>query len=210
MGIEEIDLNIDKTTWELEQDCPGFKSFNEFYESYPKSMLDFNDFTSSCSLDDHLSALEVLKRENRAGKLLYVACAFGFGIKTIQSLGFEIKGVDVEKRYVSECVNRGLDVEVGTAFDLQFPDCTFDVVISKDFLRRDYLFSQGIRNGLFEQLRVVKKGGIAVNYSMLSNADFGFGDRLKQYEFENLPFSALRRYSVNFSNQTRYVDVFEK
>ena len=223
MEIREINLEADKTLSDREDELLSLEGLAEFAETYPKGYEDkfelkyYSDFFCCADFRFHVSGADVLARERKEGDALYLACAFGHGVKLLEALGFDAKGIDIVSFYVGECRKRGLDVAVDDALELKFPDESFDVTVSKDFLRYDYISMDKILMCLYEQFRVLRKGGIAVAYSMLHDSPgsnlFTRTDsqKLPVSVIKSLPFRELRRYTIDYEGYVkRFVDVFEK
>ncbi|GAI94891.1 unnamed protein product, partial [marine sediment metagenome] len=168
MDITNTCLGINEHPAVLGWEYHNIAEIRKFQDSYPRTWIGRDgNFLLSWRAGHHISGIEVLKKEKKTGNALYIACAFGIGVKLMEYLGYDVKGIDIKPFYVKSCIKRGLDVSLDDAFDLQFPDDTFDITISRDFLRRDYIHENGIEFSLNEQHRVLKPGGIAINYSHL-------------------------------------------
>ena len=140
-------------------------------------------------------------------------------VKLFNSLGYSVVGLDLLHSYAREGVKRGLKIIVGKTQALPFPKEIFDITASRDLLCKDCLRPSDITQSLFEQHRVLKNGGIAIVYSMLGDRKYrggllsmgmGLVRRLELKDYEGLPFVSVRRYSLDFQRQIRYVDVLEK
>ena len=80
---------------------------------------------------------------------------------------------------VDFCVSQGLHANVMDAVQTSFPDNSFDIVVSRDFVCSTYLPSRKIVEHLDEQHRLLKPGGFAVFTTMWP--------MIPPYDSENLP-----------------------
>jgi len=117
-----------------------------------------------------LAAVMALAGNRRDTKILYVASSYGLGLKMLQLAGFtNITGVDIDENAVEFSQSQGLDAKAMDASHMDFPDETFDVVVSRNFLVTNYApypntIEQGVDRVPFldEQHRVVRNGGAIV------------------------------------------------
>jgi len=222
MRFKEIRINTGKKFCEEEDYVT--KSIKRFVESYEdvKNIVkncgrtgQYSDFICSMRMENHRSGIEVLRREREQGNILYAACSFGLGVKLIESFGYSVMGIDIDKYAIRQGKERNLDVRVMNAFNMDFPDNSFDIAISRDFLRPDYL-GEDLKAAFLEQARTIKKGGILINYSALADPvkDDNWNTAKKEMQdpgfFEDLPFDELRRYEVYYDAVKKFVDVLEK
>ena len=117
---------------------------------------------------DLLDELEVefTRRFAEGRDLLEVGCGTGLLLERFQRFARTAKGVDLSPGMLEKARDRGLDVAVGSATELPFPDATFDVVCSFKVLAH----VRDIRRALAEMARVTRPGGtvIAEFYNPLS------------------------------------------
>ncbi len=67
---------------------------------------------------------------HRDGHLLEIGCAWGGRIDRDRERGWSVTGVDINEKAVTwGRTNRGLDLRVGSIFDMDFPDHTFDAIV---------------------------------------------------------------------------------
>jgi len=204
--------------------------FHEFIKSFPQSELrdvdhkvrdlsfhEWADFFDSVGIDAHVSGILVLKHEKPAPqKVLYVACAHGIGMKLLQSLGYKVYGIDNDHRYIAEANERGIKAHRMNATQLLLPDDKFDVTISRHFLCFDYLNPEQLETALMEQWRVLREGGILINYSQLDSRFGGKDNRLSEDIAKKTQFRKLRKYTIQLydlirkDRYTKHVDVLEK
>ncbi|MBC7531874.1 MAG: 3-demethylubiquinone-9 3-O-methyltransferase [Oligoflexus sp.] len=99
-------------------------------------------------------------------KILDVACGAGLISNKLATFGYEIHGIDqsvssieVAKRHAPSGSN--VNYLAGDAFDLPYPDASFDVVMLLDFL--EHVEEPG--KAILEASRVLKPGGTLVYYT---------------------------------------------
>jgi ubiquinone/menaquinone biosynthesis C-methylase UbiE len=109
---------------------------------------------------DLIDELEVnfVERFARGLDVLEVGCGTGLLLDRIQRFARSAKGVDLSPGMLERARARGLDVEVGSATDLPFPDASFDVACSFKVLPH----VREIRRALAEMARVLRPGGVLV------------------------------------------------
>lgn len=208
MNVQEVSLDIKESLGYLVNECNP-PNIQKYMDSFDEDTQSHKDFVTSMALY-HIPGMKILqRRKQKNSKVLYIACAFGVGVALVKELGYDVKGIDINESYVQECTTRGLDVSVGDACSILFPDESFDVTISKDFLRWDYIDYDTIIKSLVEQHRVLKDEGVAIAYS-ISLGDSAKDGRLHAEKLESLPFDALKRYTLNIGELVCFVDVFEK
>ncbi len=103
------------------------------------------------------------------GRLLEVGCGTGLFLKTAQSAGWEVTGVDISESAVCWCKeNLGLDVTCAELPELKFPDESFDVITVLEVIehvKRPIEYLQDVH-------RILRKEGILVistpNFNSLS------------------------------------------
>ncbi len=95
--------------------------------------------------------------------ILYAASSYGLGMELIRAAGYEnIRGIDLDQRAVDFCKSQGLSANVMDAARTNFPDGSFDMVVSRDFVAPGYLSYDKVITVLNEHHRVLKPGGFAV------------------------------------------------
>ena len=98
---------------------------------------------------------------NQNSKILDVGCGNGVLMKYIlENISKNIRGLEISKKNVQECIEKGLTVIEGNAeLDLgQFPDKSFNYVILSQTLQA-FLNPEKV---LFELLRVGKKAIVTI------------------------------------------------
>lgn len=218
MEVTEREIKLSKRQLDLGREIRGLPGVDDFVKSFDKSMMRNPDFYSCSYIPGHAAALEVFREEQQNNcSVLYMACSYGVGVKILEALGHDVKGIDLNNLAVNDAGLRGLNVSLENAFqicDNTIANGNFDIVTSRDFLRADYLESTQINRLLWIKHGLLREGGIAVCYSMLFDSETiseGSEWRLKNQETSGLPFKEWRKYSVAFSHgMTCFVDVFEK
>jgi SAM-dependent methyltransferase len=92
------------------------------------------------------------------GRILEIGCGLGRVIKHYHARGREIVGIERSKVAVERIrdVLPSLDVRVGDALALDFPDNSFDIALAFGVYHN---FESGLEQGLAEIARVLKPGG---------------------------------------------------
>jgi ubiquinone/menaquinone biosynthesis C-methylase UbiE len=87
--------------------------------------------------------------------VLEVGCGTGLVLERIARFARVARGVDISAKMLERARQRELDVQVGSATALPFPDASFDVACSFKVLAH----VQAIETALAEMARVVRPGG---------------------------------------------------
>lgn len=112
------------------------------------------------------AALDVLNG-NKNASILYAASSWGLGMAMIKAAGYvNIQGIDIDEKAVEFSRAQGLDAKVMDAARTTFPDDTFDLIVSRDFVSWNYLPEQKCLEVVNEQFRLLKPGGYAVFTTM--------------------------------------------
>ncbi len=129
---------------------------------------DFVDSTIPGTQLPALYAVRTLLGDNKGASILYAASSYGLGMKIIEAAGYRnIRGIDLDVRAVNFCKSNGLYANVMDAAKTTFPNDSFDMVVSRDFVAPTYWQSQErIAEFLNEQHRILKPGGFAVFTTM--------------------------------------------
>jgi ubiquinone/menaquinone biosynthesis C-methylase UbiE len=94
-----------------------------------------------------------------AGKdVLEVGCGTGLVLERIAGFARSARGIDISPNMLEQARARGLDVALGDATALPFPDATFDVACSFKVLAH----VRDIDTALAEMARVVRPGGFVL------------------------------------------------
>jgi len=110
------------------------------------------------------------------GKLLEIGCGSGKTLKRLQTLGWEVEGIDFDKKAVEAAVQTGLKVSEGELCTMEYPDNFFDMVISKHLIEHVSDPEQLLR----ESYRILKPKGKMVIYTPNSDS---FGQRYYKREW---------------------------
>lgn len=90
------------------------------------------------------------------GSVLDVGCGAGESLVKLRELGWEAQGIDFDEGAVKAASARGLDVALGDLRSANFPDDTFDAVVSSHVLEH----VADPRDFITESLRILKPGGL--------------------------------------------------
>lgn len=104
-------------------------------------------------IDDQ--AAELVRRVGTGKEVLEVGCGTGLILERIAKFASAATGIDVSPGMVDHARRRGLNVQVGDATELPFPDASFDIACSFKVLAHVPDFGRALR----EMLRVVRPGG---------------------------------------------------
>lgn len=92
--------------------------------------------------------------------VLDLGCATGVLVKALQDRGVSAEGVDFSEWAVAHAITTGVHRANATA--LPFPDQTFDLAISQDFM--EHIHPDDLESVFKEQIRVLKPGGWLVHF----------------------------------------------
>ena len=102
-----------------------YDAFSERYEAHRGP----NDPGGYHELLDELES-ELVRRFGEGRDVLEVGCGTGLILRRLEQFARSAKGVDISPGMLELAKERGLDVRVGSATDLPFPDASFDVTCS--------------------------------------------------------------------------------
>jgi len=88
-------------------------------------------------------------------EVLEVGCGTGLVLKPLSQIASRAAGIDISQGMLAKASERGLEVKLGSATDIPFPDASFDTVVSLKVLAH----VQDIRKAMLECARVVRPGG---------------------------------------------------
>ena len=91
-------------------------------------------------------------------RVLDVGCGTGAVLDLLKDRGFMVEGVDNNEEALKYCRNKNLNVTLGSAEKMSYPDETFDLVVALDVL--EHLPEPGLATQ--EIYRVLKKGGVFI------------------------------------------------
>lgn len=102
--------------------------------------------------------IEFLQRFATDRDVLEVGCGTGLLLERMARFARSAKGIDLSDGMLEKARARGLDVTLGSATELPFPNASFDVACSFKVLPH----VQDIKRALDEMTRVVRPGGIVM------------------------------------------------
>jgi len=102
--------------------------------------------------------IDFTERFGRSSDVLEVGCGTGLLLLRISGFARRAQGVDLSPGMLAHARGRGLDVVLGSATELPFPDESFDVACSFKVLPH----VRDIRRALGEMARVVRPGGFVI------------------------------------------------
>lgn len=124
------------------------------------------------------------KRISKNHSVLDVACGDGRTISNIVDLAGKITGLDIDPKAVADAKQKlqkhpNVEIILGSAFEIPFPDDCFDVIILSMALVN---FDENKNKALSELRRVVKQDGKII---LSVYSDSAKEERLKMYELVN-------------------------
>jgi len=118
-------------------------------------------------------------RSKQNGRLLEVGCGNGATLETLESLGWQVEGVDFDPAAVERARRRGLQVHLGTLSGQGLPAGSFDVVVSNHVIEH----VPDPVDLLRECHRVLKPGG---NLVVITPNIEGWGHRIYGADWRGL------------------------
>jgi SAM-dependent methyltransferase len=61
--------------------------------------------------------------------LLEIGCSTGIKLKWFQNIGWEVSGIEPNRKAADVAIKNGLSVNCGSVFDVDFPEQSYDVII---------------------------------------------------------------------------------
>jgi len=101
-------------------------------------------------------AMNMFLHDRTPGRLLDVGCGSGARLAQLRTLGWQVQGQDVDPSSAAAAQSRGIPIFIGELTDANFPDNTFDAIISHHAIEH----MANPENILRECLRILKPGGI--------------------------------------------------
>lgn len=151
--------------------------WDESAEAWIASIGEEGDFSRTCVLDRPMLA------RVRAGNFNYAldaGCGEGRFSRLLQGIGVRTVGIDPTARLIQEARRRdpGGDYRVGCAENLQFPNETFDLVVSYLTL----IDNPDVATAIAEMTRVLKPGGrlLIANLTSFSTAGEGWSSEAER------------------------------
>lgn len=127
-----------------------YDAFSENYEAHRGE----NDPGGYHDLLDELET-DFVRRYGEGREVLEVGCGTGLILRRIREFAKVARGVDLSPGMLEKARQRGLDVVLGSATELPFPDQSFDVTCSFKVLAH----VPEIERALAEMVRVTRVGG---------------------------------------------------
>lgn len=135
--------------------------------------------------DPVIAAIEQLGRQPR--RILEIGCSNGWRLEYFRDQSSHCAGVDPSSQAI-ESNKSGMDLRVGTAESLPFPDADFDLVIFGFCL---YLVDPAHHfKAIAEADRVLKDGGMIANYDFIPPTHY-------YNDYSHVP--GMRSYKMDFS-----------
>ena len=100
---------------------------------------------------------DLVKNHAVAKDVLELGCGTGMILKEIHPIAKSAKGIDISPGMLEQAKARGLDVVEGSATELPYDDCSFDLVYSFKVLAH----IEQIEDAMSEVSRVLRPGGFA-------------------------------------------------
>jgi ubiquinone/menaquinone biosynthesis C-methylase UbiE len=142
-------------------DASGSNSANrQYYDSFSNRYEQRRGTNDPGGYHELLDELEAGFVQRFAGgrEVLEVGCGTGLVLTRIASFARQAKGVDLSPGMLQVALNRGLEVVEGSAVDLPFADCSFDVTCAFKVLAH----IPDIERALSEMARVTRSGGYVI------------------------------------------------
>lgn len=142
-------------------DASGSHDSNRaYYDAFSKryeALRGANDPGGYHELLDELEA-SFVQRFGTGREVLEVGCGTGLVLSRIARFAKHAKGLDLSPGMLEKARARGLDVTLGSATELPFPDCSFDVTCSFKVLAH----VPDLEKALSEMARVTRPGGMVL------------------------------------------------
>ncbi|MGE3674123.1 MAG: class I SAM-dependent methyltransferase, partial [Polyangiaceae bacterium] len=142
-------------------DASGSHDSNRaYYDAFSKryeALRGTNDPGGYHELLDELEA-SFVERFATGRDVLEVGCGTGLVLSRIARFAKHAQGLDLSPGMLEKAKERGLDVTLGSATDLPFPDASFDVTCSFKVLAH----VPDLEKALSEMARVTRPGGMVL------------------------------------------------
>ncbi|MDF5731913.1 MAG: bifunctional 2-polyprenyl-6-hydroxyphenol methylase/3-demethylubiquinol 3-O-methyltransferase UbiG [Rhizonema sp. PD38] len=119
--------------------------------------------------------VELLKEYgiSRSHKIVEIGCGGGILSEYIARQGFNVTGIDISEGAIEVAKQHALldnieiEYQTGSVYQLSFPNNSFDVVVSSDFLEH----IEDLDKAISEMSRILKSGGIFVFDTIARNEE---------------------------------------
>ena len=161
---------------------PNRNGYPDFFYHYTRHIMRRQGFEKYVLNAKYL--FELCHRPIKGAKILDVGCGFGIDSMIFASLGAEVYGIDVNPDWI-ETIHAYLtdlkwdlpiETKVGDASKLDYPDNTFDVVLSVEAISH----YRDVDNFLEESFRVSRRGGVLI----VSDGNNGANPRIRRKTHE--------------------------
>lgn len=210
-----MDLIISETQifdrYEVKQEISWKAEYEAFDERVRAQCEMFSNPISKADLIDasfllpHVLAIKSLAKlgftPDKVSNSIYVAASCGFGPKAFALAGYPMLATDINSAAVEISNNCGVKAKTMSAFQLEFDKNELGMVVSRDFLRDDYLLEYQLEHALYEQWRVLKPGGIVLHYS-ITPADISNLDRQRGL-IQKIGFAKIHKVPFFYQSKTR-------
>ncbi len=137
----------------------------------------------------YLGLLDTVLQPTKRGRLLDLGCGMGGFLSSLQDMGFDVFGADMDFESLQQCIDRGFtQCAQMDSYELPFADHSFDVVTMFDAIEHvedDY-------RAMGEVARVLKPGGQVIISVPAYQFLYANNDRVAQH---------YRRYNRNMVNE---------
>ena len=212
-------LGIGEGTWFFVKECAGcgfvfvnprVKAAHEglVYNESKEKMYRAEDTGSPVSpRRNALHAISLLESalnsnfgESADPVLFDYGCGFGHSMSLARELGFTVYGVDIDRRRLSSCESRGLQVAAPAEFDGKFPGVKADVIVCQSILEHitDLPAAMGYLAGKSKKGTILFMDGFTPEIISIEKKR---GEFVKAHFVEHInffPLKTLDRFAGNF------------
>jgi len=167
------------------------QTFDSFASQYDKW---FETCLGKYVLDTEMELTLKLAEPQKGDKVLDIGVGTGIFASALMKYGAEITGIDVSEKMLEISKSKGINnVFIGNAESLDFPDDSFDLVISITALE----FIKNPDKAISEMVRVCKKGGRVVVGTLGSESCWASRRMKAKGKDPNSVFRDARFYSLD-------------
>jgi len=161
---------------------PDRNGYPDFFYHYTRHILQRSSFEKYILNAKYL--FELSHRPIAGAKILDVGCGFGIDSMIFASLGADVHGIDVNPDWIRTIHayladlkwDLPIETKVGDASKLDYPDDTFDVVLSVEAISH----YRDVDNFMAEAFRVLRGGGALI----ISDGNNGANPRIRTKTYE--------------------------